>query len=152
MTPEQVHAKALKALRTSHNPHDLAQEVWIRYETHRITIRNPTAWINTVARNLLLNEARRDARPLPRPTRTTPGPLELLLERERTQGIKAQVGKILRHLPPRDHEVTMLRLQGHPWRRVAEILGTTENAIRLRWHRLAKRLRGTSLTRREDSL
>ncbi len=121
---------------------DLAQEVFLRAFRARARYR-PTAkfttWLFTIAVNLARTQARRRQRHPVRPARggdvppeqptTRDGPATLLGRQERAEQIRAAVAA----LPPGMRTPLVLSFyQGLRYREIADILGCTENAVKLR--------------------
>lgn len=94
----------------------------------------PLAWLYTVARRRMIDEARRRA------SRGVALPLheESAEARERRYGdeVAAALRKAVATLPPAQRQVVVLRLvEGRPFSEIAERLGTTEAACKMRFLR-----------------
>ncbi|MCI0371196.1 MAG: sigma-70 family RNA polymerase sigma factor [candidate division NC10 bacterium] len=140
---------------------DLLQETFLRVFRQRASY-EPRAplrtWLYAIARNLALDQFRRrrshreSASPLGEETQVgrdperlpdpAPDALGVLTGREAATALRAA----LLDLPEEDRAVILLsRLEGLRYREIAEILGSTEGAVKVRAHRallaLRKRLR-----------
>ncbi len=97
------------------------------------------AWLFAIARNLLRDSWRR-YKPGKLPDEMIdqrPGPEELALHRTLMDEVRAA----LESLPERQRETIELRLSGLSHREIAEIQGTSENAVRMAQSRAMKVLR-----------
>ncbi|MCA9834344.1 MAG: sigma-70 family RNA polymerase sigma factor [Thermomicrobiales bacterium] len=97
------------------------------------------AWLFAIARNLLRDSWRR-YKPGPLLAELVdqrPGPEELALHRTLMDDVRAA----LEALPERQRETIELRLAGLTHREIAEIQGTSENAVRMAQSRAMKTLR-----------
>lgn len=144
---------------------DLLQETFLRVFRQRASYEPRGAfrtWLFAIARNLALDQFRRrrslrgstsplgegslvgeDPERLPDPA---PDPLGVLAGRDATTALRSA----LLDLPEEDRAVILLsRLEGLRYREIAQILGTTEGAVKVRAHRalltLRKRLRRENL-------
>jgi RNA polymerase sigma-70 factor (ECF subfamily) len=131
---------------------DVTQETWLRAvrEWRRMGPPDrPLAWLCTVARNLVLNDARRaPAAPL-----DAVAPMELLAAVENGAGqhpvrrleeeeAAASVRRALARLSRREAEVLeAFYWQRHPMARVADLLGISERAVEGRLRRARLKLR-----------
>ena len=101
----------------------------------------PLAWLYTVAQRRLIDEARRRA------SRGTALPLRDACEtRDRQYGgeVAAALRKSVAALPRAQREVVVLRLvEGRPFAEIAERLGTTEAACKMRFRRGLAAVRAT---------
>ncbi|MEK7338116.1 MAG: RNA polymerase sigma factor [candidate division NC10 bacterium] len=136
---------------------DLLQETFLRVFRQRASYEPRGAfrtWLFAIARNLALDQLRRrrslrEATPplgegspvgegperLPDPA---PDPLGVLAGREAATALRAA----LLELPEEDRAVILLsRLEGLRYREIAEILGSTEGAVKVRSHRSLLALR-----------
>jgi len=141
---------------------DLLQETFLRVYRRRAAYEARGAfrtWLFAIARNLALDQFRRrrgspEAAPLPQETGTDPGgvpdpapdALGVLVGRETAASLRAA----LLDLPEEDRAVILLsRLEGLRYHEIAEIMGSTEGAVKVRAHRallaLRKRIRRESL-------
>jgi RNA polymerase sigma-70 factor, ECF subfamily len=136
---------------------DMAQETFIRVFVARARFdleRKFRPWVLCIARNLCLNDikrkktvsmeslegyassAREDTGEL---TPVAPdGPAELMMADER----RAKLAEVLATLDEQSREIVMLRFfERMSARDIAEIIGSTEGAVRTRVHRIIKGLR-----------
>jgi len=133
---------------------DLAGEVWVAVATGLGTFEGNEAgfrsWVFTIARNRLADHRRRGARRQTAPTdademeravdldRTSADPLDTLIERLTAQ---EAVDELVRHLTAEQSEVILLRvLAGLDVTAVADIMGRSENWVRVTQHRALRRL------------
>ena len=142
------HYESVRALcaRITANPgagDDLAQETFLRVLRHRATFRGDarfTTWIYRIARNLSLEHlarAARDQRIAERWKVEAP----LSLGPDGSDELDA-LASALQALPPDQREVLVLcRYHDLPFAEVAEILGCTPGAARVRAHRALVALR-----------
>ena len=97
------------------------------------------AWLFIIARNLLRDSWRR-YRPtgeMPDLTDQSPGPEEVAVHRAMVDQLK----EAMVHLPQRQLEIIHLRLAGLTIREIAEIQGTSENAVKAAQNRAFHTLR-----------
>lgn len=97
------------------------------------------AWLFAIARNLLRDSWRR-YRPGPLSPEVEdqrPGPEELAVHRTLMEDVRAA----LETLPERQREIVELRLSGLSMREIAEIQGTSENAVKVAQTRAFRTLR-----------
>lgn len=132
---------------------DLFQKTFLRVHEARERYR-PSAslatWIYTIATNLLRDEVRKEkARPAEQPlerTRDHAGPAaagapspERLASRAQ---LREQIVGAVHALPPEQREAFILgKYEGRSYREIAEILGCSEGAVKVRIHRGVKSLR-----------
>jgi RNA polymerase sigma-70 factor (ECF subfamily) len=144
-------------LRDTERAKEIAQETFIRVYVARSRFdvtRSFRPWLLCIARNLCLNDIKRkktvnmesleeyasDARELSGAlTLSNPnGPLERMESDDR----RAALTRILEGLDDESRELIRLRFYEElPARDIAEVLGSSEGAIRTRLHRILKRLR-----------
>ncbi len=104
------------------------------------TIRNPRAWVYTVAHNLAMNRhAERETLPLPveLPGTERETPESLALERERM----AQLHRAIENLSPQQRHCLHLRADGLRYREIAGIIGIDTSTVGELLQRAVKRLR-----------
>jgi len=140
--------------RAGHAAEDLLQQTFLRaFEAaERWEPRaSVSSWLYTIATNLARDHARREvvrsapgeATPAERfPQRDGAGAPESELSRSELRG---QLERAVRGLPEHEQEAFLLgKFEGRSYAEIAEILGTTEGAIKVRIHRAMKTLQ-TSL-------
>lgn len=94
----------------------------------------PSTWLCTIARNLYLNDCKRQKRTVPLTDDlpcTAPSPEALYIRREQAQAV-LEAAKKLDELPQR---VVFLRVQGMSFRDIGAALGKTENWARVTFFR-----------------
>jgi RNA polymerase sigma-70 factor (ECF subfamily) len=127
---------------------DLVQEVFVRLIKYRHTWRNEAEfvpWMFALARNAGVDhfrarhrDARRDSAAVPDPVPELPRAVERLEERERADQLRAALDR----LAPQKREVLLLARFGElRHERIAEMLGISPGAVRVRLHRALKDLR-----------
>lgn len=103
---------------------DFVQETYLRAAPHTADIRHPKAFLLRIARNLLRDEARRDARR--RGGQTAPGPAD---SEAATQFDEVLLGQIVRGIPPLYRDVFVLnRFRGMTYPEIARTLGISVNS------------------------
>ncbi|MCO5216467.1 MAG: sigma-70 family RNA polymerase sigma factor [Thermomicrobiales bacterium] len=97
------------------------------------------SWLFAIARNLLRDSWRRyrPSGPLPDQIDPAPGPEEIAVHRSEMDELRAT----LNILPDRQREIVELRLSGLTMREIAEIQGTSEDAVKMAQSRAFKTLR-----------
>ena len=140
---ESVRMLCARVTATASVGDDLAQETFLRVLRHRATFRGDarfTTWIYRIARNLCLEHlarAARDERIAERWKVEAP----VSLASDRSDELDA-LAAALQTLPPDQREVLVLcRYHDLPFAEVAEILGCTPGAARVRAHRALVALR-----------
>lgn len=128
---------------------DLVQETFLRVHKARARYR-PGApvgpWVLTIARRLSIDALRRRGRAKERLTREgdVPEPTPIPTDEPTPQWVLQEVRDAIAALPESQRSVvSMHKLEGKPLAEVAEILGISEGAARVRAHRGYKRLRST---------
>jgi RNA polymerase sigma-70 factor (ECF subfamily) len=138
---------ARRQLETEDQARDVVQETFVRLHAARHDFRKDARlrpWVMTIAMNLVREHWRRAKRrktTLDDTLDARPGPV---LEREplETRQRAEQVRRALTQLPASQREVVELHwLQERPFAEVAEIVGTSEGAVRVRAHRAYKTLK-----------
>ncbi|MFF9580826.1 RNA polymerase sigma-70 factor [Streptomyces achromogenes] len=129
----QLFGIAYRVLGSAVEAEDVMQETWVRWQnTDRAKVREPAAFLTTVATRLAINLAqsarvRRESYVgpwLPEPVDTTQDPQ---LGAERAEALEMAVLLLLEKLNPVERTAYVLREAfDYPYRRVAEILETTE--------------------------
>ncbi|MCA9833318.1 MAG: sigma-70 family RNA polymerase sigma factor [Thermomicrobiales bacterium] len=97
------------------------------------------SWLYAIARNLLRDQWRR-YRPFVSPPEmidSSPGPEEIAVHRSEMDALRAALDL----LPERQREIVELRLSGLSMREIAEIQGTSEDAVKTAQSRAFKTLR-----------
>jgi RNA polymerase sigma factor (sigma-70 family) len=126
---------------------DLVQEAFIRILKYRKTFRQPgefRPWLYKLARNAAAAHFRKHRRDAPAPAepeeRAADSPLALA-EMERAESARLMRGALLR-LPYERREVLLLSRFGElRYDEIAELLGCSVGAVKLRVHRAVKQLR-----------
>ncbi|MCZ0210238.1 RNA polymerase sigma-70 factor [Streptomyces achromogenes] len=129
----QLFGIAYRVLGSAVEAEDVLQETWVRWQnTDRAKVREPAAFLTTVATRLAINLAqsarvRRESYVgpwLPEPVDTTQDPQ---LGAERAEALEMAVLLLLEKLNPVERTAYVLREAfDYPYARVAEILETTE--------------------------
>ncbi|MFH9663170.1 RNA polymerase sigma-70 factor [Streptomyces sp. NPDC017248] len=129
----QLFGVAYRVLGSAVEAEDVVQETWVRWQhTDRAKVREPAAFLTTVATRLAINLAqsarvRRESYVgpwLPEPVDTAQDPQ---LGAERAEALEMAVLLLLQKLNPVERTAYVLREAfDYPYRRVAEILETTE--------------------------
>ena len=140
---ESVRMLCARVTATASVGDDLAQETFLRVLRHRATFRGDarfTTWIYRIARNLCLEHVARAARDQRIAERwKVEAPVSLASDRSDELDALAAA---LQTLPPDQREVLVLcRYHDLPFAEVAEILGCTPGAARVRAHRALVALR-----------
>jgi RNA polymerase sigma-70 factor, ECF subfamily len=147
-----AHAVALGVLGNPADAEDVCQDAFLTALVKLEECRDPArfaAWLLRIVRNRALNfresRSRREGEPLERLTSAAtaaravddPG-----REAERSE-LRERLLAALAVLPPSQREVVLLHdLEGWPHREIAELLGTSEGAVRVRLLQARRRLRG----------
>jgi len=147
----QLFGIAYRMLGSVADAEDVVQDAWIRWQsTDRRGVQNPAAFLTTTTTRLAINaatsaRARRESyvgQWLPEPVDTTADPL---LGAERDEALELAVLLLLEKLNPVERAAYVLHEAfGYPYRRIAEILETSEANAR----QLARRARGRLDTER----
>ncbi len=147
---------------------DLVQETFLRAQRGRATCEAGLlgAWVRSIARNVAIDHLRRSgAAVLPGSgdlaatagatcAASDPDPERAVIRRE----MRDCIGDFVRRLPERDAEVIVLsEMRGLPDQEIADALGMTLGAAKIRLHRARARLReimehGCELSHDEDGL
>jgi RNA polymerase sigma-70 factor (ECF subfamily) len=126
---------------------DLTQEVFMRILRYRTTFRGDapfSAWMYRLARNVASDHfARRRALTEPLAEAAEPVSSEPLASEALEHGERlARVRRSFRELAPEKRELLVLaRFQGLPHAEIAEILGCSAGAVKVRVHRALRELR-----------
>jgi RNA polymerase sigma-70 factor (ECF subfamily) len=118
---------------------DLAQDVFLRVSRHGVptgSARDAQAWIFRIARNLVIDHHRRQAR--------TPAsaPVEHLAPRPATQDVALAVNEALATLADLERDVFLMReVGGLGYQEIATACDLTPDAVRSRIHRARLQLR-----------
>jgi RNA polymerase sigma-70 factor (TIGR02957 family) len=128
---------AYRMLGSASEAEDLVQDVWLRWQgTDRRVVRNPAAFLATTTTRLAINElqsarARRETYVgpwLPEPVDTSADPF---LGAERGEALELAVLMLMEKLTPQERAAYVLREAfDYPYRQIAEILQSTEPAVR----------------------
>ncbi|MCK0118821.1 RNA polymerase sigma-70 factor [Isoptericola sp. S6320L] len=140
----QLFGIAYRMLGSVAEAEDVVQDAWVRWQrTDRSVVSNPAAFLTTITTRLAINaassaRARRETYVgpwLPEPVDTAQDPA---LGAERAEALELATLMLLERLAPTERAVYVLREAfGYPYRRVAEILETSEANAR----QLARRAR-----------
>ncbi|GAA4756914.1 sigma-70 family RNA polymerase sigma factor [Amnibacterium soli] len=142
-----------QALRLTASPADAEEvaasaffELWRKRESVRLVAGSVLPWLLVTAANLSRNSRRslvRRERLLRRAPREHDDAAARAFARIDDDLPRSALVAALRRLPPGDAAlVTMAALEGYRVAEIAELLGLTENAARVRLHRAHKKLRG----------
>lgn len=113
---------------------DVAQDAYLRLHSRGALPENPTAWIVTVAHNLLRDAMRKRRRqlrlltadPIGVPTASAaPSPDAALLAEEHRQLVRGTLDR----LPVRDRQLLLLRHAGYSYREIAIALELKEGSV-----------------------
>ncbi|MCL2006128.1 MAG: sigma-70 family RNA polymerase sigma factor [Planctomycetaceae bacterium] len=122
---------------------DIAQEVFLRFEQQRTTVKNPQAWAYKTARNLIIDQYRKSGRTetlsddLPADA-TKFNPVILAEKKE----IHTMIQQKINDLSPRHREVLRLKFQeGLKYAEIAEVLGESVTTIAWLLHEAIAKLR-----------
>lgn len=99
----------------------------------------PSTWLCTIARNLYINECKRQNHTLPLTEElpcTAPSPETLYIQKEQAQLVISTAQK----LPPEQRRILFLRLQGMSFRSIAQALGKSENWARVTYFRAKSKI------------
>jgi RNA polymerase sigma-70 factor (TIGR02957 family) len=128
---------------------DLVQDAWVRWQTtDRAVVANPAAFLATATTRLAINalqsaRARRETYVgpwLPEPVDTTADPY---LGAERGEALELAVLMLMERLSPTERAAYVLREAfDYPYPQIAEILGSSEPAVRQLVSRARKRVAG----------
>ncbi|GAA2335379.1 RNA polymerase sigma-70 factor [Dactylosporangium salmoneum] len=140
---------AYRMLGSAAEAEDLVQDVWVRWQTtDRSAVHNPAAFLATTATRLAVNElqsarARRETYVgpwLPEPVDTSADPY---LGAERGEALRFAVLILLEKLSPLERAAYVLREAfDYPYHQIADILGTSEAAVRQLVSRARKHVAG----------
>ncbi|WP_228991781.1 RNA polymerase sigma factor SigJ [Streptomyces sp. DH8] len=146
----RLKAIAYRLLGSAEGAEDVVQDTFLRWQAADVErIEVPEAWLTKVLTNLCLNEltsarARRETYTgqwLPEPLLAGDpmlGPAETAEQRE---SVSFAVLTLMERLSPDERAVYVLREAfGHPHRKIAEILDTTESASQQLFHRAKKHI------------
>ncbi len=164
---KDVFRFTLHYVRNVEQAKELSQETFLRVFTARDRFdvdRKFKPWLLCIARNLCLNDLKRK-RAVPMESLETyasasrdsggelhqaasDGPIEILMAEERREGLMAALGQ----LPEDAREIVMMRyFQKMQARDIAEVMNSTEGAIRTRLHRILKQMRDLVEPVRDDT-
>jgi RNA polymerase sigma-70 factor, ECF subfamily len=149
-----AHAVALGVLGNPADAEDVCQDAFLTALVKLEECRDPArfaAWLLRIVRNRALNfresRSRREGEPLERLTSgamaaRAPGGDDPGREAERSE-LRERLLAALAVLPPSQREVVLLHdLEGWQHQEIAELLGTSEGAVRVRLLQARRRLRG----------
>jgi RNA polymerase sigma-70 factor (ECF subfamily) len=140
---------AYRMLGSASEAEDLVQDVWLRWQaTDRRVVNNPAAFLATATTRLAINElqsarARRETYIgpwLPEPVDTSADPY---LGAERGEALELAVLMLMEKLTPAERAAYVLREAfDYPYPQIAEILQSTEQAVRQQVSRARKHVAG----------
>jgi RNA polymerase sigma-70 factor (ECF subfamily) len=157
-----AHAVALGVLGNPADAEDVCQDAFLTALERLEECRDPSrfaAWLLRIVRNRALNaresRALRQGEPLDEQAAGVAGDADPGREAERSE-LRDRLLAALAGLPPAQREVVLLHdLEGWRHREIAELLGTTEGATRVRLHEARRSLRarlGASGNRAGDEI
>lgn len=139
---KEVYRFALWLAGNSYDAEDITSETFVRAWVHRTRIRTETlkAYLFTIARNLYLEQCRKQKRrvalrdihpdPTPEPDKMVETRLELL-----------EVQRLLQMLPEIDRSAFVLRVQHDlPYEEIARVLSISLSAAKVKVHRVRKKM------------
>jgi RNA polymerase sigma-70 factor (TIGR02957 family) len=140
---------AYRMLSSATEAEDLVQEVWLRWQkTDRVTVANPAAFLATATTRLAINQLQ-SARArhetyigpwLPEPVDTSADPY---LGAERGEALEFAALLLMEKLTPNERAAYVLREAfDYPYGQIADILQSTEPAVRQLVSRARKRVTG----------
>jgi RNA polymerase sigma-70 factor (ECF subfamily) len=110
---------------------DVVQETYLRAAPHSAEIRHPKAFLLRIARNLLKDEARRDARRRDAPATRDPADSQAA-----SQFDEVLLGQVVRGMPPLYRDVFVLnRFRGMTYAEIARTLGVSPKTVEWRMAR-----------------
>jgi RNA polymerase sigma-70 factor (ECF subfamily) len=140
---------AYRMLGSASEAEDLVQDVWLRWQgTDRSVVQNPGAFLATTTTRLAINElqsarARRETYIgpwLPEPVDTSADPF---LGAERGEALELAVLMLMEKLTPQERAAYVLREAfDYPYAQIADILQSTEAAVRQQVSRARKHVTG----------
>jgi RNA polymerase sigma-70 factor (TIGR02957 family) len=140
---------AYRMLGSASEAEDLVQDVWLRWQgTDRSVVSNPGAFLATTTTRLAINElqsarARRETYIgpwLPEPVDTSADPF---LGAERGEALELAVLMLMERLTPQERAAYVLREAfDYPYAQIADILQSTEPAVRQQVSRARKHVAG----------
>ena len=156
---ERYHGKSFglcyRMVRDRSLADDLVQEAFLRVLRYRGSFRAPSsfaAWLYKIVRNVCLDQIRsrqHEDRALRRLERDCVNPVSWEHEDERAAVVRAA----LRRLDENQRAILELkRIHGLTYAEIAERVGTTEGAARVRVHRAVKQLRTIVQTLEEEGV
>jgi len=153
LTP-RLHAYLLRQTRDAARAEDLLQQTMLQLHSTRGRFMmggEVFAWAFAIARRLLINSYRRRQREVRgrevqlAETPAFPAPADEVLHSKR---LSRTVERELSRLPERQRvAIELMKKDGLSLREVAEVLGTTSNAVKLRVHRACATLRAALIKR-----
>lgn len=144
-----IHRMATRHLRNDDDARDVVQQTFVQMHAARFDFqedRRFRPWVFTIAMNVIRQVWRKRSRrrevaeeAAPEPVATGEGASDALLRVERARRLRAA----LEALPASQREVVALHwFEERPFAEVAEIVGSTEGAVKVRAHRAYTKLRG----------
>jgi RNA polymerase sigma-70 factor (ECF subfamily) len=130
---DDIRRYAARLLNNLEAGNDIAQEVALRYEQQRSTIVQPKAWAYKTARNLVIDQYRRDTTrghaPLPDDLPADATRFNPLILAERKE-IHTMIQQKINDLSPRHREVLRLKFQeGLKYTEIADVLGESVSTV-----------------------
>ena len=140
-----VFFTALRFLKNQEEADDITQKAFLRAYQALGSFRFESSfktWLTTIAVNLCKNVVRGQRIMVEVPETLSDGSVERRKEEEETGDRKSQLKKALENLPERQKEVVMLRIyEEMPFKKIAEVLESTETAVKVNFHHAMKSLK-----------
>ena len=140
-----VFFTALRFLKNQEEADDITQKAFLRAHQALGSFRFESSfktWLTTIAVNLCKNVVRGQRIMVEVPEALSDGSAERRQEAEEAGDRKSQLKKALENLPERQKEVVMLRIyEEMPFKKIAEVLESTETAVKVNFHHAMKSLK-----------
>ena len=138
-----VYGYLLSLCGDPHLAEELTAEVFLKAveKIHTYDPRyKPSTWLCTIARNLYINDCKRQNRTVPLTEElpcTAPSPETLYMQKEQAQSVIKSAQK----LPAEQRRILFLRLQGMSFRSIGLALGKSENWARVTYFRAKAKIK-----------